>query len=253
MLLFSRSERGPYASATNCSLGNCGSLQSNCDTSPGGGAGTGISSVLQASRKPEAKRSNLSAGQRGVVQTCFLVSWGTVRLRPLGTSDTNWPIVKAQDDRWWWVWRTRWNENWQGKPKYAENTYLSATLSTTNPTWLTWARTRAAVVRSRQLTAWAMAQSQRGLCIQECANGCSPSETSFRITSLRYDIHYTFCRQTYGRKVPVCISIYLSIYLCVCLSVCLSVYLSVCLSLYGSTALCWALAVFRFLNPLHNF
>jgi hypothetical protein len=27
------------------------------------------------------------------------------------------------------------NENWQGKPKYSEKTCLSATLSTTNPTW----------------------------------------------------------------------------------------------------------------------
>jgi hypothetical protein len=36
---------------------------------------------------------------------------------------------------WLWWWRTWWNEDWQGKPKYSEKTYLSATLSTTNPTW----------------------------------------------------------------------------------------------------------------------
>jgi hypothetical protein len=30
-----------------------------------------------------------------------------------------------------WGWR-RW---WQGKPKYSEKTFASATLSTTNPTW----------------------------------------------------------------------------------------------------------------------
>jgi hypothetical protein len=29
----------------------------------------------------------------------FLVSWGGVRLSPLGTSATNWPIVPAPDDR----------------------------------------------------------------------------------------------------------------------------------------------------------
>jgi hypothetical protein len=63
-----------------------------------------------------------------------LVSWGGVRLSPLGTSATNWPIVPAQDDRWW-VWSSRWNENCQEKPKYTEKTYPSATLSTTNPTW----------------------------------------------------------------------------------------------------------------------
>jgi hypothetical protein len=37
---------------------------------------------------------------------------------------------------WLWGWRIiRWNEDWQGKPKYSENTCPSATLSTTNPTW----------------------------------------------------------------------------------------------------------------------
>jgi hypothetical protein len=36
-----------------------------------------------------------------------------------------------------WFWRCRiWrNKDWQGKPKYSEKTYPSATLSTTNPTW----------------------------------------------------------------------------------------------------------------------
>jgi hypothetical protein len=63
-----------------------------------------------------------------------LVSWGGVRLSPLGTSATLWPIVPALGDRWW-VWSSRWNENWQGKPKYSEKTFTSATLSTTNPTW----------------------------------------------------------------------------------------------------------------------
>jgi hypothetical protein len=56
-----------------------------------------------------------------------------VRLSPVGTSATNWPIVPAPDDRWW-VWSSRWNENWQGKPKYSEKTCPSSTLSTTNPT-----------------------------------------------------------------------------------------------------------------------
>jgi hypothetical protein len=37
---------------------------------------------------------------------------------------------------WLWGWRIiRWNEDWQGKPKYSEKTYPSATLSTTNSTW----------------------------------------------------------------------------------------------------------------------
>jgi hypothetical protein len=47
-----------------------------------------------------------------------------------------WPIVPAPGDRWWWLWRNWWNKDWQGKPKYSEKTCSSATLSTTNPTWL---------------------------------------------------------------------------------------------------------------------
>jgi hypothetical protein len=33
------------------------------------------------------------------------------------------------------MWSSRWNENWQGKPKNSEKTCSSATLSTVNPTW----------------------------------------------------------------------------------------------------------------------
>jgi hypothetical protein len=44
--------------------------------------------------------------------------------------------VPTPDDRWWWLRRNWWNEDWQGKPKYSEKTYPNATLSTTNPTWL---------------------------------------------------------------------------------------------------------------------
>jgi hypothetical protein len=63
----------------------------------------------------------------------FLVSWVGLRLSPLGTSATNWPTVPGLDNKW--MWSSRWNENWQGKPKYSEKTCPSATLSTTNPTW----------------------------------------------------------------------------------------------------------------------
>jgi hypothetical protein len=45
---------------------------------------------------------------------------------------------------------------WQGKPKYSEKTCLDATLSTTNPTFRTRARTRAAAVGSQRLTASVM-------------------------------------------------------------------------------------------------
>jgi hypothetical protein len=65
-----------------------------------------------------------------------------------------WPIVPAPDDRWWWMWSSRWNENWQGKPKYSEKTCPSSTISTRNPHDMAWARSWAAWVGSRRLTAW---------------------------------------------------------------------------------------------------
>jgi hypothetical protein len=58
--------------------------------------------------------------------------WGGTKSRYCGHL---WPIVPAPDDRWGWLWSNWWNEDWQGKPKYLEKTCLSATLSTTNPTW----------------------------------------------------------------------------------------------------------------------
>jgi hypothetical protein len=42
-----------------------------------------------------------------------LVSWDEVRLSPLGTSDTIWPIVPAPDCIW--VWSSWWNEILQGR------------------------------------------------------------------------------------------------------------------------------------------
>jgi hypothetical protein len=58
-----------------------------------------------------------------------------VRLSPLGTSATVWPVVPAPDYRWRWLWSNRWNANWQGKPKYSEKTCPNVTFSTINPTW----------------------------------------------------------------------------------------------------------------------
>jgi hypothetical protein len=70
-----------------------------------------------------------------------------------------WPIVPAPDDRWWWLWSSWWNEDWQGKPKYSEKTCPSVPLCPPQiPHDLTWDRTRAAAVGSQRLTAWAMAR-----------------------------------------------------------------------------------------------
>jgi hypothetical protein len=76
-----------------------------------------------------------SYGSRSVgIVFFFLLSWSGVRLSPLRTSTTNWPLVPAPDDRWW-MWSSKWNENLQGKPKFLEKTCLSANLFITNPTW----------------------------------------------------------------------------------------------------------------------
>jgi hypothetical protein len=73
-------------------------------------------------------------------------------LRPL------WPIAQTpmidEDD----FWSNLWNENWQGKPKYSEKTYPSATLSTTKFHMRPDLEPRTAAVGSQRLTAWAMAR-----------------------------------------------------------------------------------------------
>jgi hypothetical protein len=111
-------------------------------------------------------------------RTIFRIVGGGVesKLGPLGTSATEWPnvpvpvIVMMEN-----FWR---NEDWQGKPKYSEKTCPSATLFTTNPTFQTRARTRAAAVGSQRLTAWAKGpySSTNGsaLCISICLTSLIP-------------------------------------------------------------------------------
>jgi hypothetical protein len=83
---------------------------------------------------PDGSRTRLSARSAEDFCICFLflILWGGT----LGTAATTGLFVPAPDDRWWWLWRNWWNEDWQGRPKYSEETCLSATLSTANPTWL---------------------------------------------------------------------------------------------------------------------
>jgi hypothetical protein len=53
------------------------------------------------------------------------------------------------------MWRSRWNVHWQGKPKFSEKTYLSATFVHHKiPHDKTRVWTRAAAVGSWRLTAW---------------------------------------------------------------------------------------------------
>jgi hypothetical protein len=53
----------------------------------------------------------------------------------LGTAATTGLLYQPRM-MWGWLWINWWNEDWQAKPKYSEKTCPSATLSTTNPTWL---------------------------------------------------------------------------------------------------------------------
>jgi hypothetical protein len=53
------------------------------------------------------------------------------------------------------LWRSRWNVDWQGKPKFSEKTCPSATFVHHK---IPHDQTRAATVGSRRLTAWAMAR-----------------------------------------------------------------------------------------------
>jgi hypothetical protein len=55
------------------------------------------------------------------------------------------------------MWRSWWNEKWQGKPKYLEKPAPVPLCPPQIPHDVTWARTWAAAVGSRRLTAWAMA------------------------------------------------------------------------------------------------
>jgi hypothetical protein len=88
--------------------------------------------LLQSSIKIFQHISILCNSNRHIL--LFLISMDGVRLSALGTSIINRPIVSAPDGRW--VWSIWWNENWQGEPKYLEETCPSATLSIANPTRL---------------------------------------------------------------------------------------------------------------------
>jgi hypothetical protein len=120
----------------------------------------------------------------------WIVFCGGVRLNPLCTSATNWPILSAPVDIWR-VWSSRWNENWQGKLKYSEETCPSATLFTTNPTWPDLGSNRASAVGSLRLTAWAMARPRKWNSMSVCIRhetfrhgAFKPVWTKFEVTVL---------------------------------------------------------------------
>jgi hypothetical protein len=98
------------------------------------------------------------------------------------------------------VWSIWWNENWQGKPKYSDKTCPSATLSTTNPTWLTGDRNRSAALGSRRLTAWAMARPNSiGKSINHLASQLSCMSVSRSINRSVGQLFRRLVNQSVGR------------------------------------------------------
>jgi hypothetical protein len=110
-------------------------------------------------KSSKAEKCQLCSMYYNMLSSFFLlVSWGGVKLEFTCTAATAWPIIPATVERWW-LWSNRWNENWQDKQKYLEKPSLVPLCPPQIPHDLTWAWTPAAAVGSRQLTAWATAQS----------------------------------------------------------------------------------------------
>jgi hypothetical protein len=74
----------------------------------------------------------LSLRHVAYIMSWLFFLWGGTK--SLSTAATSCLLYKPHD-RWGWLWSNWWNKDWQGKPKYSEKKCLSATLSTTNPTW----------------------------------------------------------------------------------------------------------------------
>jgi hypothetical protein len=70
----------------------------------------------------------------GLVSYFRGVGWEWVNSVPRPLTGLLYQPRMIDDDRWWRMWISRWNENWQGKQKYSKKTCPSATLPNTNPT-----------------------------------------------------------------------------------------------------------------------
>jgi hypothetical protein len=99
-------------------------------------------SIFLRTTEPTYQTTRCYNPERHNLNVCSVVSFSFFFFSFSGWGETEstwyvghcWPIVPAPDNRWWWLWSSWWNEDWQGKPKYSERTCPSATLSTTNPT-----------------------------------------------------------------------------------------------------------------------
>jgi hypothetical protein len=79
------------------------------------------------------------------------------------------------------LWRSRWNVDWQGKPKFSEKTCPSATFVHHKiPHDQTRFWTRVSAVGSRRLTAWAMVRPPNTFTDRRCATPSSSCRLAFR-------------------------------------------------------------------------
>jgi hypothetical protein len=104
----------------------------------------------------------------------------------LGTAAT----VPPPDDRWCWLWSNQWNSNWQGRKP------VPAPLCPPKiPHDLTRARTRAAVVGSQRLTAWAYDTAS----LQTLSTFCTVSvcNVHIRVFSITVKLRHDFLRSMF--------------------------------------------------------
>jgi hypothetical protein len=149
--------------------------------------------IVRLEGSGQSKKVHFIGTRTRHIPACIILFYLTIGGRsPNWVHSTRRPLLAyCICPRWLWGWRIWWNEDWQRKPKYSENIYLSSILSTTNPTRLdpgrrsgkpatnrlsygaalqrhvvhhkphiTWARSQAAAVGSLRLTAWAMARPE---------------------------------------------------------------------------------------------
>jgi hypothetical protein len=101
----------------------------------------------------------------------------------LATAATVWPTVPDPDDRWWWLWSSRWNENCQVKLSTRRKPGQVPLCPQQILHDLAWDRTWAAAVGARRLTAWAMArQLHIKLLLELAIDPCWACSASDRMT-----------------------------------------------------------------------
>jgi hypothetical protein len=99
--------------------------------------------------------TRLRKGFKPGILELFLFSWGEVRMSPLGTSATNWPIVPAPDvRRWWWMGTFGGTRIGRGSGSTRVKPAPVPLCPSQIPHDLAFDRTLAAGVKIRRLTAW---------------------------------------------------------------------------------------------------